>query len=89
MKGRLKLIPESILSSKLNPDSCPYFPRISYLPAGTTSDEHNHSDGNNTVLQASMCQLPLGTSSLTSNVNPTRLIALPPFSGGMNSVWRG
>ena len=65
MKGILKLILESILSSKLNPHSCPYFPHISYLPAGTSSDEHNHGNGNNTVLRASMCQVPLGTSCLT------------------------
>lgn len=86
MKGGLKLILESILSSKLNPHSCSYFPHISYLPAGTSSDEHNHSNANNTIAGI---HVPGSFRYIVSNINPTRLITLPPFSRGMNSVWRG
>lgn len=82
------MIPESTFLSKLAPNPCSHLPHVSYLPAGTGSDEHNHNNGNNTVLRASMCQVPLGASSLTLTLTPQGLVTPPPFSRGINCDWR-
>lgn len=75
------MIPESTFVSKLAPNPCARLPHVPYLPAGTGSEQHNHNNGNNTVLRASVCQVPRYSIS-NPHINPTR-------SDNTTSVFQG
>lgn len=79
------MIPESTFLSKLAPNPCPHLPRVSYLPVGTGSDEHNHNNGNSTVLRASAARL-LGYIISNPHISPKRFGITTSSSRGMEEA---
>lgn len=79
------MIPESTFLSKLAPHPCPHLPRVSYLPVGTGSDEHNHNNGNSTVLRASAARL-LGYIISNPHISPKRFGNTTSSSRGMEEA---